>query len=228
MKYPQLAPYIDHTLLKAEATPTQIRGLCEEARVYGFASVCVNPRFVRLAVDALSGSSIVVCSVIGFPLGAAHTRVKAMEAQLAVSEGARELDMVMAIGAAKAGEWSEVTADIVAVREAVRETDKTAGKNVLIKVIIECLLLTDAEKYAACRAAVSAGADFVKTSTGFIGGGATAEDVRLMRQIVGPDVGVKASGGIKTAEDATRMIEAGATRIGTSNSVAIITGDAPA
>jgi deoxyribose-phosphate aldolase len=219
-----LASYIDHTLLKPAATSVHIEQLCAEAREYGFASVCVNSRFVRLAVDVLAdaadGYPVAVCSVIGFPLGAASTQAKAAEARFAVLEGARELDMVMAIGAAKAEEWDEVTDDIAAVVEAA----KTAEAGTLVKVIIECFLLTDAQKRAACEAAVSAGADFVKTSTGFLSEGATVGDVRLMREVVGPDVGVKASGGIRTAADAIRMIEAGATRIGTSNGIAIIRG----
>jgi deoxyribose-phosphate aldolase len=223
MAYPQFASYIDHTLLKAEATSAQVIRLCEEALEYGFASVCVNSRFVRLAADALTGS-VVVCSVIGFPLGAASTRAKVAEANRAVLDGARELDVVMAIGAAKAGKWDEVVDDLAAVVDAARAADETG---VIVKVIIECCLLTDAEKAAACEAAVRAGADFVKTSTGFLGGGATVEDVRLMRKVVGPNAGVKASGGIKTAADALRMIEAGATRIGTSNGIAIVHGDLP-
>jgi deoxyribose-phosphate aldolase len=221
MAYPQLASYIDHTLLKAEATSAQVMRFCEEALEYGFASVCVNSRFVRLAVDALTGS-VAVCSVIGFPLGAASTQAKVAEANRAVLDDARELDVVMTIGAAKAGKWDEVVDDLAAVVDAAKTADEMG---VIVKVIIECCLLTDAEKAAACEAAVRAGADFVKTSTGFLGGGATVEDVRLMRKVVGPNVGVKASGGIKTAADALRMIEAGATRIGTSNGVAIVRGD---
>jgi deoxyribose-phosphate aldolase len=217
-----LASYIDHTLLKPETTLARVGRLCAEAREYGFASVCVNSRFVRLAVDAADAAAderpVAVCSVIGFPLGAASTQAKAAEARFAVLDGARELDMVMAIGAAKAEEWGEVTDDIAAVVEAARAVEE----DTLVKVIIECSLLTDAQKRAACEAAVSAGADFVKTSTGFLGAGATVGDVRLMRQIVGPDVGVKASGGIRTAADAICMIEAGATRIGTSNGIAIV------
>jgi deoxyribose-phosphate aldolase len=256
-----LASYIDHTLLRPEATSAQVGRLCAEARKYGFASVCVNSRFVRLAADVLAANAppaaalpvdaptatvpstdtplatappadtsagtttafpVAVCSVIGFPLGAVSTQAKVAEARFAVLEGACELDMVIAIGAAKAWEWGEVADDIAAVVEAA----KAVEASVLVKAIIECFLLTDEQKRTACEAAVSAGADFVKTSTGFLGGGATVEDVRLMRQAVGPNVGVKASGGIKTAADAIRMIEAGATRIGTSNSVAII-GEAP-
>jgi deoxyribose-phosphate aldolase len=234
MAYPQLASYIDHTLLKADATPAQVTRLCEEALEYGFASVCVNSRFVRLAADVLAGSTA-VCSVIGFPLGAASTQAKVAEANRAVLDGARELDVVMAIGSAKAGKWDEVVDDLAAVVDAAKATGaahtvcaETADEaGVIVKVIIECCLLSDAEKAAACEAAVRADADFVKTSTGFLGGGATVEDVRLMRKVVGPNVGVKASGGIKTAADALRMIEAGATRIGTSNGVAIVRGDLP-
>jgi deoxyribose-phosphate aldolase len=223
MVYPQLASYIDHTLLKAEATSMQVMRLCEEALEYGFASVCVNSRFVRLAADVLAGSTA-VCSVIGFPLGAASTQTKTAEANRAVLDGARELDVVMAIGAAKAGKWDEVVDDLAAVVDVANTVDE---RGVIVKVIIECCLLTDTEKVAACEAAVRAGADFVKTSTGFLGGGATAEDVQLMRRVVGPNMGVKASGGIKTAMDALCMIEAGATRIGTSNGVAIVRGDLP-
>lgn len=232
MAYPQLASYIDHTLLKAEATSAQVARLCEEALEYGFASVCINSRFARLAADMLA-DSVAVCTVIGFPLGAASAQAKAAEASRAVFDGACELDVVMAIGSAKAGEWDEVIDDLAAVvdaAKAVRAANAASPKvanatGAVVKVIIECCLLTDAEKVSACKAAVRAGADFVKTSTGFLGGGATVEDVRLMRQAVGPNVGVKASGGIRTAADALRMIEAGATRIGTSNGVAIVRGD---
>jgi deoxyribose-phosphate aldolase len=256
MEHSGLAAYIDHTLLRAEATSAQVRKLCEEALTHGFASVCVNSRFVRVAADALGDAvgdrRVAVCSVIGFPLGATSTEAKVAEARIAIVDGARELDMVMALGAAKAGEWDAVAADIAAVVEvanaasvasaasasaadaantanvnaedaaSVVSAANTANANIIVKVIIECCLLSDAEKRAACEAAVRAGAAFVKTSTGFASGGATVEDVRLMREAVGPRIGVKASGGIKTAADAIRMIEAGATRIGTSNGVAIV------
>ncbi|MDR0347421.1 MAG: deoxyribose-phosphate aldolase [Coriobacteriales bacterium] len=228
MVYHQLASYIDHTLLKPEATSAQVRQLCAEALEQGFASVCVNSRFVRLAADALSAAAherpVAVCSVIGFPLGATSTKAKVAEARLAILDGARELDMVMALGAAKAGEWEAVAADIAAVVEVA----DAAEAEVIVKVIIECCLLTDEEKRAACKAAACARAAFVKTSTGFASGGATVKDVRLMRKTVGPHIGVKASGGIKTTTDALAMIEAGATRIGTSNGLAIISSPAQA
>ena len=227
-----LASVIDHTLLKPEATAADVVRLCEEALEYGFYSVCVNHQFVALAASILVESPVMTCAAIGFPLGATTTATMVAEACGALADGARELDMVMALGAAKAGEWHAVETDIAAVVEAVGggavvtdaslDVDAGAPTTALVKVIIECCLLTDEEKVTACEAAVRAGAAYVKTSTGFSTGGATVADVRLMRQIVGSNVGVKASGGIKTAEDALSMLQAGATRLGTSNCVAIV------
>lgn len=211
-----IAGYIDHTLLKPEATPAQIERLCQEAAQYRFASVCVNPTFVPLCVRLLHGTPVAVCTVIGFPLGATTTKTKIFEATQAVGNGAREVDMVLPIGRLKAGEYGEVADDIRQVAEAAH-----AG-GALLKVIIETSLLTDAEKVAACLLSARAGADFVKTSTGFSGGGATVEDVALMRRVVGPEVGVKASGGVRSLADARAMIAAGATRIGASAGVAIV------
>ena len=211
-----LAGMIDHTLLKPEATPVQIERLCEEAQQYHFATVCVNPLYVSLAARRLAGSDVAVCTVVGFPLGATTTRVKRFEAENALADGARELDMVLPIGLLKAGSHGKVRADIAALAELCRH------HGALLKVILETALLTDAEKVAGCQAAMAAGADFVKTSTGFGGGGATVADVRLMRQTVGTALGVKAAGGIRTLADALAMIEAGATRIGASAGVAIV------
>lgn len=209
-----LAKYIDNTLLKSAATPEQIKALCEESVRYGFASVCVNPGYVKLAAECLEGTDVNVCTVIGFPLGANTTAVKAFEAQMAADEGAVELDMVINVGALKAGDDETVFNDIAAVVK--------AGGGKLVKVIIETFLLTDEEKVRACQLAVKAGADYVKTCTGFCGGGANTHDIALMRETVGPDIGVKASGGVRTREDALALIEAGATRIGTSSGKAII------
>lgn len=203
-----IASMIDHTLLKPEATSTQIEKLCQEALDFEFASVCVNPRFVELAAKILKSSPVKVCTVIGFPLGATLTEAKAQEARLALEHGAEELDMVMAIGAAKAGQWSDVEQDIA-------EVCAVAG-NAVVKVILETCLLTHEEIIEACLCAKRAGAHFVKTSTGFSTAGATIEHITLMRKTVGPDFGVKASGGIRTFEDAHNMITAGATRIGAS------------
>jgi deoxyribose-phosphate aldolase len=211
-----LAAYIDHTLLKPEATPEQIMQLCAEAQQYRFASVCVNPTHVPLCVRQLKGVPVAVCTVIGFPLGATTTKTKVFEATQAAGNGARELDMVINIGALKAGLYGEVATDIRNVVEAGH------AQGALVKVIIETSLLSDEEKIAACMLAARAGADFVKTSTGFSGGGATAEDIALMRRVVGPEVGVKASGGVRTLADAQAMIAAGATRIGASAGVAIV------
>ena len=208
-----LAAIIDHTLLKPETTESQIRKLCGEARQWRFASVCVNPRWVKVASEALAGCDVKVCTVIGFPLGADVTAVKVAEARQAISDGADELDMVISIGDLKAGDDEVVESDIRAVREAAGER--------IVKVIIEACLLTDKEKERACSLAVHAGADFVKTSTGFSKGGATVHDVALMRRVVGPEVGVKAAGGIRTREDALAMVAAGANRIGASAGVAI-------
>lgn len=209
-----LAKTIDHTLLKAIATPEQVKELCAEARKYGFASVCVNPCHVSLCAKELSGSDVLVCTVIGFPLGANATETKAAEARLAVSQGAKEVDMVINLGAAKSGDWKAVEEDIRAVVAA-------AGSS-LTKVIIETCYLTDAEKVKACEAAARAGAKFVKTSTGFGTGGASVEDVKLMRKTVGSSLQVKASGGIRSYHDAILMLDAGADRIGASSSIAIV------
>lgn len=209
------ANLIDHTLLKPEATGDDIKRLCDEAAQFRFASVCVNPTWVRAAACHLKGTSVPVCTVIGFPLGATLADVKAYEARRAIGDGAREVDMVMNVGALKSGDDCAVEHDIRSVVEAAHEYD------VLCKVIIETALLTDEEKVRACLAAKLAGADFVKTSTGFAKGGATVADVALMRQTVGSLMGVKASGGVKGIEDARAMVEAGATRIGASVGVKI-------
>jgi deoxyribose-phosphate aldolase len=211
-----VAALIDHTLLKPEATPAQVERLCDEAARYRFASVCVNPSFVPLCARLLKGTPVVVCTVIGFPLGATTTKAKVFEAAQAAAAGARELDMVIPIGQLKAGAYREVAEDIHAVVEA----GHAAGA--LVKVIIETSLLTDEEKVAACLLAARAGADFVKTSTGFSGGGATVADIALMRRVVGPEIGVKASGGVRTLADAQAMVAAGASRIGASAGVAIV------
>ena len=211
-----LAPYIDHTLLKADAKKEDIKKLCDEARQYGFASVCVNSGWVRLCKSLLTGSKVMVCAVVGFPLGAMSTEAKAFEAREAVRNGASEIDMVINIGALKSRDYAAVLEDIRKVVQAAAPAK--------VKVIIETGALTREEKVIACALAKSAGAAFVKTSTGFGPGGATAEDVALMKQVVGHGVEVKASGGVRTAEDAEKMIQAGATRIGASASVAIVTG----
>lgn len=209
------ASLVDHTLLKPEATENDIKKLCNEAIEFGFASVCVNPSWVKKAAEFLRGSNVPVCTVIGFPLGATLSDVKAYEARRAIFNGAREVDMVINVGALKSGDDCTVEDDIRAVAEAAHEN------GVLLKVIIETALLTDEEKVRACLASKNAGADFVKTSTGFAKGGATVEDVALMRRVVGADLGVKASGGVKGIEDARAMFEAGATRIGASVGVKI-------
>lgn len=211
-----IAKLIDHTLLKADATQAQIQRLCEEARTHGFASVCVNPYWVKFAKAQLTQTDVKVCTVIGFPLGATTSQAKAFEAQNAVQNGADELDMVLNIGALKSGDEETVLTDIQAVRNV------TQGH--ILKVIIETSVLTDAEKIQACQLAAKAGVDFVKTSTGFNGGGATANDVKLMRQHIPDTMQVKASGGIRTRVDAETMIAAGATRIGASSGVKIIEG----
>ena len=211
-----LAKTIDHTLLKAVGTASQVCELCAEARTAGFASVCVNPFWVPLAARELSESGVLVCTVIGFPLGANCSETKAAEARLAVSQGAGEVDMVMNLGAAKAGDWAGVEADIRAVVQAAGPAK--------VKVILETCYLTDAEKVQACEAALRAGAHFVKTSTGFGTGGATVEDIRLMRKTVGTRMQVKASGGVRNCQDALAMLEAGADRIGASASRAIVDG----
>lgn len=215
---PDIAGMIDHTLLKPDATEDQIAQLCYEARKYQFASVCVNPTHVRLCAELLQGSDAKVCTVIGFPLGASSPEVKAFEAQTAINDGATEIDMVINIGALKAGDLTLVARDI---HEVVRVGHQAGA---IVKVIIETALLTEEEKVTACLLAKEAGADFVKTSTGFSGGGATVEDVSLMRRVVGPEMGVKASGGVRDIEDARSMVEAGATRIGASAGVKIVQG----
>ena len=214
-----LASMIDHTLLKPEATSTQIEQLCQEALSFQFASVCVNPMHVPQAAQLLKGSSVKVCTVIGFPLGATLSQAKAEEAKLALAQGAEELDMVIAIGAAKAGQWSYVEQDIAAVCQ-------VAGA-ALVKVILETCLLTDDEIVEACQCAIRAGAHFVKTSTGFSTSGATVHQVSLMRKTVGSKLGVKASGGIRTFEDAQSMIAAGASRIGASAGPKILSSAKP-
>jgi deoxyribose-phosphate aldolase len=214
----KMEKYIDHTLLKPESTDMDVQKICLDAKKYNFKSVCINPGWVKYAADLLKDSEVETCTVIGFPLGANTSKVKAFEAEQAVKEGATEVDMVINIGALKSEDYSLVHDDIKAVVDAVN------GK-ALVKVIIEASLLNEHEKVRACEAAKRAGADFVKTSTGFSTGGATLEDVKLMRKTVGPDMGVKASGGVRSIEDAKAMIEAGATRIGTSNGVAIVEGN---
>lgn len=209
------ASLIDHTLLKPEASEADIRRLCEEAAKYGFASVCVNPAWVKTSAEILKGTGVPVCTVIGFPLGATLPDVKAFEARRVIFNGAREVDMVINIGALKSGDDCAVEDDIRAVAAAAHEN------GVLCKVIIETALLTNEEKVRACLAARNAGADFVKTSTGFAKGGATVDDVALMRRTVGKALGVKASGGVKGIEDAKAMVAAGATRIGASVGVKI-------
>ena len=211
----ELARTIDHTLLKPDATAAQVLKLCDEAKAYHFASVCVNPCRVALAAQALAGSDVTPCCVVGFPLGAIPSESKAAETAVAVRNGAREIDMVINIGAAKDGDWALVESDIAAVKAACGDAAK-------LKVIIETCLLTDDEKVQACLAAKRANADFVKTSTGFSKAGATVEDVRLMRKTVGPDMGVKAAGGVHNRAEALAMIEAGATRIGASSGIAIV------
>lgn len=212
-----VAKMIDHTLLKADATKDQIEIICAEAKEYNFASVCVNPAWVKLSSDLLNGTEVKVCTVIGFPLGASTPETKAYETKNAIENGATEVDMVINIGALKGGDNELVERDIRAVVDAAK------GK-ALTKVIIETCLLTEEEKVRACELSVKAGADFVKTSTGFSTGGATAEDIALMRKTVGPEIGVKASGGVRSAEDAQKMIDAGATRIGASSGAAIVNG----
>lgn len=213
-----LAGMIDHTLLKPDATPDQIAQLCFEARKHGFASVCVNPAWVPLCAQLLQGSPVKVCTVIGFPLGASASEVKAFETQKAIDQGATEIDMVLNIGALKARDLEQVARDIRGVVTVAH------ARGPIVKVILETVLLTDEEKTIACLIAKEAGADFVKTSTGFAGGGATVHDIALMRRVVGPEMGVKASGGVRTYEDAESMVKAGATRIGASAGVKILQG----
>ncbi|MEJ2650033.1 MAG: deoxyribose-phosphate aldolase [Sedimentisphaerales bacterium] len=214
MKKQEVAKLIDHTLLKAFATPDQIDKLCKEAAENHFASVCVNPCNVAQCAKLLAGTDVEVCTVIGFPLGANTSETKAFETKDAIAKGATEVDMVINIGALKAGNIDLVQNDIKAVVD--------AANGVLVKVIIETCYLTDEEKVQACEAATKAGADFVKTSTGFGTAGATAHDVALMKKSIGPDMEVKAAGGIRTLEDAVNMVEAGATRIGASAGIQIV------
>jgi deoxyribose-phosphate aldolase len=213
-----LAGFIDHTLLKPDATASQVDEMCREALEYGFASVCVNPTWVKRVATHLAGSDVKTCVVVGFPLGASMPEIKAMEARRAIRDGAEEVDMVINVGALKSGDHDLVQRDIAGVADACRE----AG--VVCKVILETALLEDSEKVIASRLARQAKADFVKTSTGFGPGGATVYDVALMREAVGPEMGVKASGGIRSADDVKQMIAAGATRIGASAGVSIVTG----
>lgn len=210
-----IAKYIDHTVLAANATQEKIEKLCEEAKQWKFASVCVNTCWTKLCAEKLKGTGVNVCVVVGFPLGAMCTKAKAYEAKCAVEDGATEVDMVINIG------WLKDRKDDL-VENDIREVKKACGDKHL-KVIIEACLLTEEEKVRACELSVKAGADFVKTSTGFSTGGATAEDVALMRKTVGPDTGVKAAGGIRTFEDAMKMIDAGANRLGCSAGIAIVT-----
>ena len=207
---------IDHTILKPEATRVEVARLCDEAIAHGFASVCVNAVHAGFVAGRLKNSAVKTCVVVGFPLGASGAAAKADEAVRAIADGADEIDMVIDVGALREGDLDRFRADIAAVRQA------TAGK--VLKVIIETCLLNDAQKETACRVSKELGADFVKTSTGFSSGGATVEDIALMRRVVGPDMGVKASGGVRTAETAWAMVEAGATRIGASASIAIVGG----
>ena len=211
-----IASLIDHTILKPEATAADVRRVCVEAKKYSFASVCVNPYWVPLAAKELAGSPVKVCSVAGFPLGASTTAIKVAEAEMAIREGAREIDMVLNVGQLRAGANDAVRHDIQAVVDAAHR----AGA--IVKVILETALLDDGKKRTACVLAKEAGADFVKTSTGFGPGGATPRDIALMRETVGPEMGVKAAGGIRTLADLRAMVAAGATRVGASASVAIM------
>jgi deoxyribose-phosphate aldolase len=215
----KLARMIDHTLLKPEATMQEIENLCAEAKHYGFASVCINPAYVKLCADVLRNSNVKVCTVIGFPLGATSSAAKAFETEQAIKHGASEVDMVINIGMLKSREYDYVEHDILAV------VDGAHRLKALVKVIIETGLLTDDEKIKACALAKHAGADFVKTSTGFVNGGATVEDIALMRKVVGPEVGVKASGGVRSKKQALALLASGATRIGASASIKIVTGE---
>jgi deoxyribose-phosphate aldolase len=211
-----VASLIDHTLLKPEAAQKDIARLCEEAREFTFASVCVNPYWVRIAAEALAGSTVRLCTVVGFPLGANQSRAKIAEADIALSEGAKELDMVQNIGALRSRDFHLVHKEIADL------ADIAHSAGAILKVILETCLLTFEEKTAACRLAADAHADFVKTSTGFSTSGATVADVRLMRQTVGPQIGVKASGGVRTLDALQEMVRAGASRIGTSSGVSIL------
>ena len=222
MNNAELAKMIDHTILKANATQSDIEKLCEEAKKYNFASVCVNPYWVPLASDLLKNSTVKLCTVIGFPLGATSSESKASETEIAILQGADEVDMVINVGAMKNNKTDIVENDILAVVNSARKTGKTKNKNIIVKVILETCYLTKDEIKNACLCAKNAGADFVKTSTGFGTGGATVEDVKLMKETVGSSMEVKASGGIRDYETAIKMIEAGATRLGTSSGIAIV------
>ncbi|MCC3862809.1 deoxyribose-phosphate aldolase [Terrisporobacter petrolearius] len=213
-----IANMIDHTVLKAFSSKEDVIKVCKEAKEHGFFSVCINPTHIELAKQELEGSKVKVCTVIGFPLGANTSEVKAFETKDSISKGAHEVDMVINIGALKDKNYDLVYKDIKAVVDA-------ANKEALVKVIIETCYLTDEEKKIACELSVKAGADYVKTSTGFGTGGSTPEDIKLMRDVVGPNVGVKASGGVRTTEDAIKVIDAGASRIGASASISIATGE---
>nr|WP_321297329.1 deoxyribose-phosphate aldolase [uncultured Sphaerochaeta sp.] len=212
-----LAKYIDHTMLKPDSVQAAFDKLCDEAIEYGFASVCVNSSWVAYVANRLKGTGVNVCSVVGFPLGAMSSASKAFETQDAIAQGATEIDMVIAIGRLKMGDLRYVEDDIRAVR-------KAAGNGVVLKVIIETAMLTHDEKVTACKLSKAAGADYVKTCTGFGGGAATAEDMALMKEVVGPSMGVKASGGVRDYDKAIELIAAGATRLGAQSSVAIVTG----
>lgn len=216
-----LAKYIDHTFLKPEASDADIRRICDEAKKYQFASVCVNPSYIKLVAEQLNGSGVTPCCVIGFPFGTQTPEAKSHEALDAVCNGAREIDMVINVGAIKSKDWLLVKRDVQSVVDIVRTKAK-------VKVILETCLLTDEEKVKACTICKMAGADFVKTSTGYSKGGATVEDVALMRATVGPEMGVKASGGIRTYEDAVKMIRAGANRLGASSGMDIVSGNSAA
>ena len=213
-----IANMIDHTVLKAFSSKEDVIKVCKEAKEYGFFSVCINPTHIELAKKELEGSKVKVCTVIGFPLGANTSEVKAFETKDAIAKGAHEVDMVINIGALKDKDYDLVYNDIKAVVDA-------ANKEALVKVIIETCYLTDEEKKIVCELSVKAGADYVKTSTGFGTGGSTPEDIKLMRDVVGPNIGVKASGGVRTTEDALKVIDAGASRIGASASISIATGE---
>ncbi|MDI6816086.1 MAG: deoxyribose-phosphate aldolase [Actinomycetota bacterium] len=222
VKHEELAKSIDHTNLNPDATVKDIERLCEEARKHNFASVCVNPFYVNIAHRLLRGSTIKVCTVAGFPLGATTSGAKAHETREAIELGADEIDMVMNIGALRSGLYDEVYNDVRAVVDAARLGEVGAGRDIIVKVIIECGLLTDEQKIRAAHIVQEAGGDFVKTSTGFAGSGATIEDVELIKSNVSFDMGIKASGGIKTAAQATALLNAGASRIGTSSGVRIM------
>ena len=213
----KIAQYIDHTLLKPQASEEDVIKICDEAKEYGFASVCVNAYYTSLVKRELEGTSVKTCVVVGFPLGATTKEVKAFEAKQAIENGAQEIDMVINVGAVKSNKYDVIKEDIKAV------VDASSGK-ALVKVILETCLLTDEEKVKVCEIAKEVGANFVKTSTGFSTGGATVHDIKLMRETVGKEMGVKASGAVRTAEDAKAVIEAGASRIGASSSISIVLG----